>query len=109
MKLQRVVNNCNTMLEAYLLTNTDLKILLHTNKLNILERNDMPTLRQYRLDLGWSITMLAGEARISRKSVMVAEKGGWIQAPTAKAISSALSRAYRREIKPWEIEGLNIL
>lgn len=67
------------------------------------------TLRQYRLDLGWNASKLAQEAGVTRQSVALAEKGGFIQADTAKAIAEALSRAYGREIKPWDIEGLNIL
>ena len=41
-------------------------------------------------------------------ALSTAERGGMIQADTAKAIADALSRAYGREIKSWEIEGLNI-
>lgn len=68
----------------------------------------MATLRQYRLDLGWTVSKLAEEAQIARQSVAAAERGALIQADTAKAIADALSRAYGREIKSWEIEGLNI-
>ena len=68
----------------------------------------MATLRQLRLDLGWNVSKLAEEARIARQSVAAAERGGLIQADTAKALSEALGRAYGREIKPWDIEGLNI-
>jgi DNA-binding XRE family transcriptional regulator len=67
------------------------------------------TLRQFRLELGWNITTLAKEAGVTRQSVALAEKGGFIQADTAKALASALSKAFGRDIKPWEIEGLNIL
>jgi transcriptional regulator with XRE-family HTH domain len=68
----------------------------------------MATLRQYRLDLGWTVSKLAEEARITRQSVAAAERGALIQADTAKALADALSRAFGREIKSWEIEGLNI-
>jgi transcriptional regulator with XRE-family HTH domain len=68
----------------------------------------LATLRQLRIDLGWNVTKLADEAKITRQSVAAAERGGLIQADTAKALSDALSRAYGREIKPWDIEGLNI-
>lgn len=68
----------------------------------------MATLRQYRLDLGWNISKLADEAGVTRQSVAAAERGALIQADTAKAIADALSRAFGREIKSWEIEGLNI-
>lgn len=67
------------------------------------------TLRQYRLDLGWNAKKLAEMAGVTRQSVALAERGGFIQAETAKAIAGALSNAYGRDIKPWEIEGLNIL
>jgi transcriptional regulator with XRE-family HTH domain len=66
------------------------------------------TLRQYRLDLGWNVSKLADEAGVTRQSIASAERGGLIQADTAKAIADALSRAYGHEIKSWEIEGLNI-
>lgn len=68
----------------------------------------MMTLRQFRLELGWNVSRLAESAGVTRQSVSAAERGGVIQAETAKAIADALSRAYQREIKPWEIEGLNI-
>jgi transcriptional regulator with XRE-family HTH domain len=68
----------------------------------------MMTLRQFRLELGWNVSKLADAAGVTRQSVSAAERGGVIQAETAKAIADALSRAYQREIKPWEIEGLNI-
>ena len=67
------------------------------------------TLRQYRLDLGWSVSKLAEEANVARQSITAAERGGLIQAETAKALADALSRALGREIKSWEIERLNIL
>lgn len=67
------------------------------------------TLRQYRLELGWNATQLAKSAGVTRQSVALAERGGFIQADTAKAIAAALSKAYGRDIKSWEIEGLNIL
>jgi len=67
------------------------------------------TLRQYRIDLGWTTAKLAESAGVSRQSVSAAERGSAIQADTAKAIAEALSKAYGRQIKPWDIEGLNIL
>lgn len=69
----------------------------------------MTTLREYRVNLGWSQNELAREARISASIIKRAEDGDPIQARTAKAIADALSKAYGREIKPTEIEGLNIL
>jgi transcriptional regulator with XRE-family HTH domain len=69
----------------------------------------MTTLRHYRINLGWSIYRLAHEAGISRPAVANAENGQPIKAETAKALADALSRAYGQDIKPTDIEGLNIL
>jgi transcriptional regulator with XRE-family HTH domain len=69
----------------------------------------MTTLRHYRINLGWSIYRLAHEAGISRPAAANAENGQPIKAETAKAIADALSRAYGQDIKPTDIEGLNIL
>jgi transcriptional regulator with XRE-family HTH domain len=69
----------------------------------------MTTLRHYRINLGWSIYRLAHEAGISRPAVANAESGQPIKAETAKALADALSRAYGQDIKPTDIEGLNIL
>jgi transcriptional regulator with XRE-family HTH domain len=69
----------------------------------------MTTLRDYRVNLGWSIHRLAHEAGISRPAAANAENGQPIKAETAKAIADALSRAYGQAIKPTDIEGLNIL
>jgi len=67
------------------------------------------TLREYRIDLGWSITRLADEAGITRQAAANAETGQPIRAETAKALADALSKAYGGEIRPSDIQGLNIL
>jgi transcriptional regulator with XRE-family HTH domain len=67
------------------------------------------TLREYRVNLGWSRNRLAKEAGISASTVKLAEDGAPVQARTAKALADALSRAYGREIKPIDIAGLHIL
>ena len=69
----------------------------------------MATLREYRINLGWSIYRLAHEAGISRPAAANAESGQTIKAETAKAIADALSQAYAQAIKPTDIEGLKIL
>jgi transcriptional regulator with XRE-family HTH domain len=69
----------------------------------------MPTLREMRLDLGWTVSKLADEAGVTRQVISNAEKGDSIRADTAKAIADALSKAYGREIKSYQIDGLNIL
>jgi transcriptional regulator with XRE-family HTH domain len=66
------------------------------------------TLRDYRIQLGWSQNKLATEAGIARGAVVNAESGSVIQASTAKAIADALTRGYGKEIKVLDIDGLNI-
>ena len=67
------------------------------------------TLRELRIELGWSINKLAQEAGITRQSAANAEDGNPIKAETAKAIADTLSKAYGRDIKVLDIQGLNIL
>ena len=67
------------------------------------------TLRELRVNLGWSQNELAKEAGISPSIVKRAEDGAPIHARTAKALADALSKAYGREIRPIDIAGLNIL
>ncbi len=69
----------------------------------------MTTLREHRVNLGWSQTELAMRAGTSQSVVRRAEVGETITARIAKAIADALSKAYGQEIKPVDIEGLNIL
>jgi len=66
-------------------------------------------LREYRIELGWSINKLAEEAKITRQSAANAENGQPIKAETAKAIADTLSKAYSREIRVMDIQGLNVL
>lgn len=66
------------------------------------------TLREYRIQLGWSQNRLAQEAGIARGAVANAESGGTIRAETAKAIADALTKGYGREIRVLDIQGLNI-
>jgi transcriptional regulator with XRE-family HTH domain len=68
----------------------------------------MSTSRELRINLGWTIQKLATEAHVTRQAVSGAERGVLIRADTAKAIADALSKAYGREIKPLDIDGLNI-
>lgn len=69
----------------------------------------MSTLREYRVNLGWSMYKLAEQAGISHPSAVNAERGRPIKAETAKAIADAFSKAYGKTILPTDIEGLNIL
>lgn len=67
------------------------------------------TLREYRVNLGWSQNQLAVAAGISPSIAKRAEDGKPVQPKTAKALADALSKAYGREIQPTDIAGLNIL
>ena len=67
------------------------------------------TLREYRIELGWSINRLAQEAGLSRPTVADAEAGQPIQADTAKKLADALSKGFNRQIMVRDIQGLNIL
>lgn len=69
----------------------------------------MTTIRDYRIELGWSASELARKAKINRETVARAEQGEAIRPVKAKAIATALSRGLRIRIRPGEIEGLNIL
>jgi transcriptional regulator with XRE-family HTH domain len=69
----------------------------------------MPTLKTYRTDLGWSMSKLAEQAKLTRAAVKNAETGHIIRPDTAKAIANAISQALGREVLPSDIEGLNIL
>jgi len=78
-------------------------------RISLIVGDFMTTLREYRVNLGWSIYKLAEQAGISRPAAANAENGQPIKAGTAKAIADALSRAYGQTIRPTDIEGLNIL
>ncbi|HZU01321.1 MAG TPA: helix-turn-helix transcriptional regulator [Ktedonobacteraceae bacterium] len=69
----------------------------------------MATLRELRINAGWSIKQLAEHAGITRHSAGAAEKGQPIRPETAKALADALSKAHGRDIKPLDIEGLHIV
>lgn len=66
------------------------------------------TLRELRVNIGWSQKDLADAAGISKFVTSQAENGHSIMPKNAKAIADAFSRAYGREIKPFDIEGLNV-
>jgi DNA-binding XRE family transcriptional regulator len=66
------------------------------------------TVKQYRINLGWTRVELAKQAGLSRQSIANAEAGKSISAPTAKAIAEALSRGYCRTIRVADIEGLSV-
>jgi transcriptional regulator with XRE-family HTH domain len=66
------------------------------------------TLKEYRVNLGWSTNKLAKEAGLAHGTVVSAEAGEIITAATAKAIADALSKAYGYTINVTDIKGLNI-
>jgi len=69
----------------------------------------MTTLREYRINLGWSQNEMAKAAGISPAIVKKAEDGRSIEARTAKLLADAITRATGQTVKPVNIEGLNIL
>jgi predicted transcriptional regulator len=73
-----------------------------------LEKARAMMLKEYRINLGWTVTDLSEKAGVSWLVVRNAEVGKPIRATTAKAIADALSKAYGREIKPSDLEGLNV-
>ena len=69
----------------------------------------MATLKQLRVGLGWTIARMVQETGLARQTIGEAEKKGTVRADSAKAIADALSRGYGKEIRPWDIEGLQVL
>ncbi len=66
-------------------------------------------LKEYRVNLGWDWTELARQAGLQAQVVRRAERGGRVKAATAKRLADTFSRAYGKEIRPTDIEGLVIL
>jgi transcriptional regulator with XRE-family HTH domain len=66
------------------------------------------TLRELRVNIGWSQKMLSEKSGVDRAMLSRVEKGATIGAVKAKSIADVLSVAYGREIKPLDIEGLNV-
>lgn len=67
------------------------------------------TLKEYRVNLGWDWAELARQAGLQAPVVRRAERGGTVKAATAKHLADAFSKAYGKEIRPTDIEGLVIL
>ncbi len=66
------------------------------------------TLKELRINLGWTQSALADKAGVGQTAIRHAEDGKPVRATTAKAITEVLSKEYDREIKPSELEGLNV-
>lgn len=66
------------------------------------------TLKNLRVNLGWSTQKLADEAKLTRATINQAEKGGTVAPETAKALADALSRAYGETINVTDIEELSV-
>jgi DNA-binding XRE family transcriptional regulator len=69
----------------------------------------MSSLKDYRVELGWTPPELARQAKLNRQTIYDAERGKAVRADTAKKLASALSKGLKRRVKPSEIEGLKIL
>jgi predicted transcriptional regulator len=77
-------------------------------KVKVINNVMSETLRELRVNLGWSQKDLAEAAGISEFVASQAENGQRIMPKNAKAIANAFSKAYKREIRPLDIEGLNV-
>jgi len=66
------------------------------------------TLRELRINVGWSQTVLSEKSGVDTGIISRAERGAKIGAAKAKSLADALSLAYGCEIKPLDIEGLNV-
>jgi transcriptional regulator with XRE-family HTH domain len=66
------------------------------------------TLKALRVNLGWTQAVMADKAGLSHSVIRQAEDNKPIRATTAKALADVLSKEYGREIKPTDLEGLNI-
>ena len=60
------------------------------------------------MNLGMTQTALADKAGLSWSVIKQAEEGKPVRATTAKALADVLSKEYGREIKPSDLEGLNV-
>jgi DNA-binding XRE family transcriptional regulator len=67
------------------------------------------TLKQYRINAGFSQARLAREAGLSRDAVRNAEAGDPVRAETARAIVDALNKKLEEKILVSDIEGLKVL
>ncbi len=68
----------------------------------------MATLKELRLEAGYSYAELSRRANVSEPTVKRAENGDPIQEVKAAQIARALSEALRRTIKLEDIDGINI-
>lgn len=68
----------------------------------------MPTLSEYRVQLGWSKAKLAQEAGVTPQTISQAEDGEPIALRSATKIAQALSRGFDKVIMTHHIEGLDI-
>ena len=68
----------------------------------------MATLKEYRLEAGYSYAELSRRANVSEPTVRRAENGDPVQEVKAAQIAKALSEALGRVIRIQDIDGLNI-
>lgn len=80
----------------------------YCGQLNVRIRCMRESLRELRINIGWSQKILSEKSGVDRGTISRAEKGAKVGAVKAKALADALSVAYGREIRPLDIEGLDI-
>jgi DNA-binding XRE family transcriptional regulator len=66
------------------------------------------TLKEMRINLGWTQEALAEKAGLNWSVVRQAETGKPIRATSAKALADVLSTAYGTPIRPTDLEKLNV-
>lgn len=67
------------------------------------------TVRDFRIQLGWSISELARRANITNRTMRRVEDGEPVYDYTAGAVARALSEGFGRSITIHDLEGINII
>jgi DNA-binding XRE family transcriptional regulator len=66
------------------------------------------TIEEYRRRLRWTRSKLAHEAQLDYQTVIRAERGSPVQYRTLEAIAAALSRGLGEEVRPVDLDGVQI-
>jgi transcriptional regulator with XRE-family HTH domain len=66
------------------------------------------TIEEYRKQLRWTRSKLAHEAQLDYQTVMRAERGAPVQYRTLEAIAAALSRGLGKEVRPADLDSVQI-
>lgn len=69
----------------------------------------MKTVRQHRIELGWSVAKLARESGLSDKTIRRIEDGEPVYDYTLSGVAQALSRAKGENITIDNLAGVNVV